>query len=70
MTQEFIRSMFLRSRHGDQSIFLVGTYVELVNQEVMSKQKDLLVNTVVGVLKARSEHARSRSVPQVNILLP
>ena len=67
---DFIMAMFPRSRHEDECIFLVGTFVELVDREVMSKEKDLLVNTVIGVLKARTEYARSRSVPQVNIPLP
>ena len=63
-------AMYPRSRHEDECIFLVGTFVELVDRDVLSKQKDLLVNTLIGVLKAKTEYARSRSVPQVIIPLP
>ena len=32
------------------------TYMELVDREVIGKQKELLVNTVRGVLEAKKEH--------------
>ena len=48
----------------------MGTYVELVHQEVVLKQKDLLVNTLIGFLKAKIESARGRAVPQPYIPLP
>ena len=34
------------------------------------KQKELLVNTVKGVLATKAEYVRRRAVPQVQILLP
>ena len=45
-------------------------YVELVNEEVVLRQKELLVNTVIGVLKTKTESARRRAVPQAHIPLP
>ena len=33
-----------------------GTYVELVDREVIGKQKELLVDTVQGVLGAKIEY--------------
>ena len=44
--------------------------MELVDMEIVLKQKDLLVNTVIGVLRNKSEYARRRAVPQVQIPLP
>ena len=42
----------------------------MVDKEVMMKQKELLVNTVKGVLSTKAEYVRRRAVPQVQILLP
>ena len=43
--------------------FLLGTFPELVDREVICKQKELLVNTVRVVLRARLEHNTNRAVP-------
>ena len=59
-----------KSRQDDECTLLLGTHVELVHQEVVLKQKDLLVNTVIGFLKAKMESARGRAVPQAYIPLP
>ena len=45
----------------------MGTYVELVDREVVLKEKELLVDTLIGVLRTKTESARSRAVPQVHI---
>jgi hypothetical protein len=50
-------------------MLLLGPHVELVLQEVVLK-KYLLVNTVIGFLKARIESARGRAVPQAYIPPP
>ena len=47
----------------------MGTYVELVDREVVLKERELLVDTLIGVLKTKNERARSRAVPQVQITL-
>ena len=44
-------------------MFLLGNFIELVDSETMSKQKELLVDTLVGVLKSKMVHIRSRAVP-------
>ena len=36
-------------------IFILGTYMELVEREVIGKQKELSVDTVEGVLGAKIE---------------
>jgi hypothetical protein len=48
--------------------FLLGTLLEQVLKEVMLNEKELLVNTLKGVLKSRLAQNRSRAVPDV--LLP
>ena len=47
----------------------MGTYVELVDREAVLKEKELLVNTVIGVLQTKTVSARSRAVPQALIAL-
>ena len=45
---------------------ILGTHMELVDREVIDKQKELLVDTVRGVLGAKIEYIAmaSRSVPE------
>ena len=38
------------------NIFILGTYIELVDSEVIGKQKELLVDTVRGVPGAKIEY--------------
>ena len=42
----------------------------MVEKEVIMKQKELLVNTVIGVLTTKAEYVRRSAVPQVQILPP
>ena len=67
---DFILAMFPKCRQEAECILLLGTFVQLVDRETVLKQKELLVNTVIGVLKNKSEYAQRRAVPQVHIPLP
>ena len=67
---DFILAMFPRSRHDVECTLILGTFVELVDREIVMKHKDLLVNTVVGVLRNKLEYAKKRAVPQVQFTLP
>ena len=67
---DFILAKFPQSDHEVECLLILGTYVELVDREVVLKQKDLMVNTLIGVLQAKSVSARSRAVPQTHIALP
>jgi hypothetical protein len=44
---------FAKGRQDDECTLLLGTHDEFAHQEVVLKQKDLLVNTVIGFLKPR-----------------
>jgi hypothetical protein len=44
-----ILAMFPKSRQEAECIFLLGTFIQLVDKETVLKQKELLVNTVIGV---------------------
>ena len=41
----------------------------MVDREATGKQKDLMVGTVRGVLRARVEQTTSRAVPEMNFPL-
>ena len=62
-------AQFPKSRQEDEYTLLLGTYMELVDKEAVLKQKELLVNTVIGVLQTKTVSARSRAVPQAHITL-
>ena len=60
---DILLAKFPKGRQENECTLLLGTYVELVDREAVVKQKELLVNTVIGVLQTRSVSA----VPQVEI---
>ena len=62
--------MFPRCRQEAEAMLLIGTFVELVDREAVIKQRELLVDTVIGVLKNKTEYMRRRAVPQVHLPLP
>ena len=66
---DILLARFPKDRQEDECTFLLGTYVELVDREVVLKEKELLVDTLIGVLRTKTVSARSRAVPQVQIAL-
>ena len=67
---DFLLARFPQNDHEVECLLILGTYVELVDREVVLKQKELVVNTLIGVLQAKTVSARSRAVPQAHIALP
>ena len=66
---DIILAMFPTCRQEVECIFILGTYVELVDREVVSGQKDLLLDTLKGVLRDKTEIVRRRAVPSVGFIL-
>ena len=64
---ELLMLMYPRCRR--EAAFLLGTYMGLVDKEVVGKQKELMVGTVRGVLRAKVEHMASRAVPEIHFPL-
>ena len=64
---DILLARFPKGRQEHECILLLGTYVELVDREAVLKEKELLVDTLVGVLRTKTESARARAVPQVHI---
>ena len=48
--------MYPKVTQEAETIFLLGTFMELVDREVVGKQKELLVGIVRGVLRAKLAH--------------
>ena len=66
---ELLMLMYPRCRREAEAAFLLGTYMELVDNEVVGKQKELMVGTVRGVLRAKVEQMTSRAVPEIHLPL-
>ena len=66
---ELLMLMYPRCRREAEVAFLLGTNMELVDTEVVGKQKELMVGTVRGVLRAKVGHNASRAVPEIHLPL-
>ena len=64
-----ILAKFHKVRQDAELMLLLGTFIELVDREVILEQKELLVNTVIGVIKNKAEYVRRRVVPFVKLHL-
>ena len=65
--QEIITLMFQRVAQEAETIFLLGVFMELVDREVVGKQKELMVGTVRGVLQAKVSQIASRAAPEIHL---
>ena len=63
---ELIMLIYPKCRREAEAVFLLCTFLELVDREVAGKQKELMVGTVRGVLKAKVDQLSNRAVPQIN----
>ena len=66
---ELLMLMYPKCRKEAEVVFLLGTFLELVHREVSGKQKELMVGTVRGVLKAKVEQMTRRLVPDIHFPL-
>ena len=66
---ELIMLMYPKCRREAEAAFLLCTFMELVDREVAGKQKELMVGTVRGVLRAKVEQTSSRAVPEIHLPL-
>ena len=63
---ELIMLTYPRCLREAKADFLRGNYMELVDTEVPAKQKELLVGTVKGVLRAKVGQMTSRAAPEIH----
>ena len=67
---DWILAMFPKCKQEAEVMLLLATFIELVDKEAVLKQKEVLVSTVIGVLKNKTEFIQRRAVPQVQLPLP
>ena len=65
--QDIIMLMFPRVGQEAETIFLLGVFMDLVDRDVVGKQKGLLVGTVRGVLQAKVSQIASRAAPEIHL---
>ena len=63
-------TMFPKYTQETEVMFILGNYTQLVDIEVVNKQKELRVDTMLGVLEAKLQFVKTRAVPQpyINLL--
>ena len=61
--------MYTGCRREAEAAFLLGTYLKLLDKELVAKQKELMVGTVRGVLRAKVENMAGRDVPEIHFPL-
>ena len=67
--EDIILAMFPKCMQETECLFLLGNYMQLVDKEVVAKQKELLVDTLRGVLEAKLETVKTRAVPKLVLSL-
>ena len=67
--EEIMLAMFPRSTEETEVLFFLGNYIELVDKNIVNKQKALRVDSVKGVLEAKVEFSKARAVPQLCLYL-
>lgn len=67
--EEFIFLQFPKDTLDAECVWLLGSYVELVDREVMGKGRVLRPEHVMGVLRSRLAAMRSRAVLQLTLIV-
>ena len=67
--EEMIQLMYPKCMQETECLFLLGNYMQLVDKEVVTRQRELSVDTLQGVLDAQLETVKTRAVPQIFINL-
>ena len=66
---ELLMLMYPKCRREAEVVFLLCAFMELVHREVSVKQKELMVGTVRGVIRAKVEQLSSRAAPEIHLPL-
>ena len=62
---EIILLMYPKCMQEMECLLLLGNYMELVDKEVVSMQRELSVDTLLGFIEAQLETVKNRNVPQI-----
>ena len=67
--EAIILARFPKCTQETEILFLLGNYIELVDKDVVNKQKKLQVDSMQGVLEAKIQFVKARAVPQLYLNL-
>ena len=68
--EEFILAMFPKCTEETSVMFILGNYIQVVDDDAVNKQKELREDSMLGVLEAKLQYLKTRAVPQpyINLL--
>ena len=64
---ELIMLQYPMCRQEAEVACLLETYMELMDVEVAGKQKELMLGTVKGILRAKLGYLSARAVPEIHL---
>ena len=67
--EDIILAQFHKCTQETEILFILGNYIELVDKDVVNKQKELQVDSMQGVLEAKIQFVKARAVPQLYLNL-
>ena len=67
--EDMILAMFPKCTQEPEVLFLLGNFIQMVDKEVINKQKELRVDSMLGVIEAKLQFVKSKAVPQLYINL-
>ena len=67
--ENIILAMFPKCTQESEVLFLLGNFIEMVDKDVINKQKELRVESMLGVIEAKLQFVKSKAVPQLYINL-
>ena len=67
--KEILLAMFPEGTQETEVLFILGNYLQLVDKDVINKQKVLRVDSMLGVFKVKMEFIKTGAVPQLCLIL-
>ena len=67
--EDMILVMFPKCTQEPEVLFLLGNFIQMVDKDVINKQKELRVDSMLGVIEAKLQFVKCRAVPQLHINL-
>ena len=68
-SEEILLMMFPKCTQENEVMFILGNYIQLVDYDAVNKQKEVRVDSVLGVLEGKLQFVMTRAVPQPYINL-
>ena len=62
--KDILLAMFPKCTQEMEVMFILGNYIQLVDNDVVNKKKELRVDSMLGVLEAKLQFVKARAFPQ------